>query len=86
MTSDRAKFKIKERHKLYYLCSNISVSLLAGQSNSLKQWKEIWGHCNIKDTLKLVTIVEGMKITDKTEFECDVCTKGKMTQFQNILS
>jgi len=31
-------------------------------------------------TLKLETVVEGMKISGKSDFSCDVCTMGKMTQ------
>src|SRR6218665_1549527 len=31
----------------------------------------ILGHCNVKDLLKLESVVDGMKITDKSEFQCD---------------
>lgn len=48
----------------------------------LKQWQEILGHCNISDAIKLEHVADGMKITDKTNFECDVWTK-KFTQYQS---
>src|SRR6218665_981184 len=35
------------------------------------------------DLLKLESVVDGMKITDKSEFQCDVCILGKMTQSFN---
>src|SRR6218665_3564526 len=43
----------------------------------------ILGHCNVKDLLKLESVVDGMKIRDKSEFQCDVCILGKMTQSFN---
>src|SRR6218665_889208 len=47
------------------------------------EWHMILGHCNVKDLLKLEFVVDGMKITDKSEFQCDVCILGKMTQSFN---
>ena len=63
-----------------YLCSSVSSS---GHACNLKRWHEIMGHCNVNDVLKLEHIVDGMKITGKTKFDCDVCTLGKLTQFRN---
>ena len=70
-------FDIRKSGKLYYLNS---VANCTGQSHSLKEWHMILGHCNVKDVIKLETVVEGMKISDKSDFQCDVCTMGKMTQ------
>jgi hypothetical protein len=77
---DGTKFGIEKRGKLYYLCSSKSSTQHAG---SLKRWHEILGHCNLSDILKLEGIVDGMQTTDKTKFDCDICTMGKMTQFRN---
>jgi len=52
-------------------------------AGDLKRWYEILGHCNIGDALKIEHVVDGMKITDKANFHCDVCTLGKLTQFRN---
>ena len=80
VTCDGTKFDIEKRGRLYYLCSNVTPVSHAGD---LKRWHEILGHCNIGDVLKLEHIVDGMKITDKANFHCDVCTLGKLTQFRN---
>ena len=77
---DGTKFDIEKRGRLYYLCSNVSP---ANHADNLKRWHEILGHCNINDVLKLENVVDGMKITDKTNFDCDVCTLGKLAQFRN---
>jgi len=44
--------------KLYYLNSVVNNT---GDSHSIKEWHEILGHCNVKDVVKLETVVEGMK-------------------------
>ena len=79
-TPDGTKFDIEKRGKLYYLCSSKSSMQHAA---SLKRWHEILGHCNTNDVLKLEGIVDGMRITDKTAFNCNICTMGKMTQSRN---
>ena len=54
------------------------------KTNPLRDWHEILGHCNyFKDVLALEGVVDGMKVVDKREFDCDVCVMGKMTQFRN---
>ena len=77
---DGTKFDIEKRGRLYYLCSNVSSMK---QSCNLQRWHEILGHCNTNDILKLENVVDGMKITDKNNFDCDTCILGKMTQFRN---
>ena len=37
------------------------------------------GHCNTKDILQLEKCTTNMKITNKNNFECETCLKGKMT-------
>ena len=41
------------------------------------------GHCNLQDILALENVVDGMKVSDKSDFNCDTCTLGKMPQFRN---
>jgi len=77
---DGTKFDIEKRGKLYYLCSSKSLMQHAG---SLKRWHEFLGHCNTSDVLKLESIVDWMPISDKTKFDCNICTMGKMTQYRN---
>lgn len=38
---------------------------------------------NIEDICKLEKVVTGMEITDKSCFDCDICTEGKMTAYRN---
>ena len=72
---DGTIFDINKSGKLYYLNS---VAANGGHSCSIKEWHMIFGHCNVKDILKLEAVVEGMKITDKstTQLKSDVCTIG----------
>ena len=78
-TKNDTKFKINKRGKLYFL--NLCKSKSAG--HSLEEWHALLGHCNKADVLKLENVVEGMTITDKKDFECEICCKGKMTQSRN---
>ena len=77
VTLNGTTFDIRKSGKLYYL-NNVANN--TGDSHSIKEWHEILGHCNVKDVFKLESVVEGMKITDKSDFSCDVCAMGKMTQ------
>eukprot|EP00795_Rhopilema_esculentum_P005613 gene5613-10823_t len=74
------KFNIKKSGRLYYLCSTV---LTKSTSHTLKEWHEIMGHCNSRDIIKLEGVVDGMKITSKDSFQCDICIEGKMTQYRN---
>ena len=78
LTSNNTDFKIKRQGQLYYL--NMCNGNAGKVSHSLKEWHAIMGHCNKNDILKLEKVVEGMKITNKDDFDCSVCIKGKMTQ------
>jgi hypothetical protein len=49
----------------------------------LKRWHEILGHCNFNDVLKLEGVVNGIKISSKADFDCQVCALEKMTQLLN---
>ena len=76
LRSSNTAFNIKRQGQLYYLnmCD-------AGKANrSLEEWHVIMGHCNKQDILRLENVVDGMKITNKADFECGICIRGKMTQ------
>ena len=66
--------------RLYFLNSVISSK---GASHSLKEWHEVFGHCNKRDMMKLTDAVVGMNIVDNADFECEICVEGKMTQHRN---
>src|SRR6218665_3695169 len=73
-------FYIRKSKKLYYFNY---VFDRGSNKHSLYEWHMTLGHCNVKDLLKLESVVDGMKITDKSEFQCDVCILGKITQSFN---
>ena len=80
VSSDGTVFDICKNGKLYYLNSIVNNT---SENRSASEWHRILGHCNRKDILKLEAVVNGMKIRDRSEFQCDVCTMGKMTQSFN---
>ena len=47
--------------------------------HSLEDWHKIMGHCNVDDILKLEENIEGMQITDKNKFKCEICPQAKMS-------
>ena len=79
-TPNGTSFQINLKGKLYYINT---INSDVRKKRSLKVWHETLGHCNQQDVLKLENSVEGMQITDKSLFQCDVCIEGKMTQFRN---
>ena len=50
---------------------------------SLEEWHKLMGHCNTNDIIKLEKCTKNMKITNKTNFDCETCIKGKMTVTRN---
>ena len=76
LRSYNTAFSIKRQGQLYYL----NMCDAGKASHSLEEWHAIMGHCNRQDILKLENVVDGMKITNKDDFECGTCIKGKMTQ------
>ena len=73
-------FNIAQKGKLYYINS---IKSSPCKEKSLEEWHQIMGHCNENDVLKLEGVVKGMKISNKDDFQCSTCVKGKMTQFRN---
>lgn len=80
ITQNGTVFDIKRKGNLYYLYNIRNENCTV---RSLQEWHETLGHCNIRDILKLEHVVKDMKITNKDNFECDVCIKGKMCKFRN---
>ena len=74
------KFNIEQHGRLYFIKSVMSEG---PKTRTLKEWHETLGHLNLKDCLRLESVVEGMKITEKTEFKCGVCAEGKMVEYRN---
>ena len=80
-TPDGTMFDIKKRGKLYYLNSAITDTRVV---HSAEMWHKILGHCNMKDIFNLEKISDDMKIVNPNKnFDCDVCTLGKMSQYRN---
>ena len=86
IAKDGTAFEVESKGKLYYL-NNVStdtdIPVQKKKSHTLQEWHRILGHCNVKDVLKLESIVEGMHISNKSNFECETCIMGKMTEYRN---
>ena len=84
IAKDGTAFEVENRGKLYFL-NNVSTcsDIQKKKSHTLQEWHSILGHCNVKDVLKLENIVKGMHISNKSDFNCETCVMGKMTQYTN---
>ena len=80
INDDGTVFDIEKHGNLYFL-NNVGSPKNA--SYSLKEWHQIFGHCNVRDILNLENVVDGMNITNKSKFDCGVCIEGKMAQYRN---
>lgn len=74
--SNGTTFPIQKEGKVYLLKSSYDSDI---SKLSLKDWHIIFGHCNTDDLLKLEKCVNGMVITEKSKFDCEVCNLSKMT-------
>ena len=74
---DGTSFDIVSRGKMFYLNDVTFVKRVL----DLQKWHQILGHCNTHDILKLEPIVDGMKISKKSEFQCEPCLVEKQSQF-----
>ena len=81
-SKDGTTFQFDEKEKLYFL-NKVTTGNKKKNSHTLQEWHNILGHCNVKDVLKLENVVNGMHISDKSEFDCETCILGKMTQYMN---
>ena len=68
--------------KLYYLNNICSPKKVM---HSLEDWHKIMRHCNVDDILKLKENVEGMQITDRNKFKCEICPQVNISQSRNRL-
>ena len=67
VTKTGTKFDIDLKNGLYVLTNyitNVSVTTV-NVSRSVENWHRVLGHCNKNDVLRLESVVNGMKISDK---------------------
>ena len=89
ITRNGTIFDIVIKDKLFYIkrapktSEKHMVNKLTDGKHSLEEWHSILGHCNKADAKKLASVINGMKITDFSDFECETCLLGKMTQHFN---
>lgn len=96
LSKDGTVFPIEAHEKLYYLrmksnnegCIEENLNDMMSRDKvklacDLKTWHEILGHCNMADVMKLQNVVEGMKVTDNSKMECNICTVGKFINSRN---
>ena len=81
-TKNGTTFELEDKEKLYFL-NKVTTGNQKVNSHTLQEWHIILGHCNVKDILKLESVVNGMHISDKSKFDCETCILGKMTQYTN---
>ena len=55
----------------------------SNRSENLQTWHRILGRCNTTDIKKLEKVVDGMKINDKGDFDCETCILSKQTNTHN---
>ena len=80
IASDGTKFPIHQQGRLYYL---YKFSSKEKRSESLQVWHKILGHCNLDDIVKLEGVVNDMKITDASKFDCETCILSKQANSRN---
>ena len=77
---DGTVFDTEKQGRLYYL-NNVKGK--NSVSHTAVEWHKILGHCNMKDILKLESVVDGMCISSKEIQDCETCSLGKMTQYRS---
>ena len=80
LTSNQTVFNIEKEGQLYFLNTSVQKSTA---SHTLYEWHILLGHCNKSDLLKLEENCVGMHISDKSDFDCEICTLSKMTDSHN---
>ena len=79
-------FKMFKSGKLYYLegaSKQNTDNISKVTSKSLQMWHNTLGHWNTADIIETEKCSQGMKITDKSKFDCSTCIEAKMTQVIN---
>ena len=82
ITGSGTTFDVKQKGKLFFVDRIKSVKSVK-KDNSLSTWHRIMGHCNKDDVIKLENIVDGMKIENKDNFQCEICILGKQQNTRN---
>jgi len=77
---DGTVFPIFQENRLYYLYKS---AVSSKRSESMQTWHRILGHCNTSDLSQLESVVQGMKITDQSKFDCETCVLAKQTNTRN---
>ena len=77
---DGTKFLIEQQGRLYYLYKN---SVIQSRSESLETWHRILEHCNANDITQLESVVQGMKISNHKNFDCETCILAKQPNTRN---
>ena len=67
---DGTVFDIEKQGRLYYLNNVKGKNSI---SRTAVEWHRILGHCNMKDILKLESVVDGMCISGKEIQDCETC-------------
>ena len=83
------KFPIEHKNGLYWLKntgSKTSLNSAREVQSDLQTWHRILGHCNVQDVKSLEGVVKGMKITDKSSFDCETCILAKQVNNTNKCS
>ena len=85
---DGTKFNIERHGRLYYIkafdnVASDKINKVHVRTYDVEKWHKILGHCNIRDVMELESVVHGMGIVGRKEFDCDTCIMGKMAQYRN---
>ena len=80
VTPDGTIFPIFQENRLYYICKS---AVNAKRVETLQTWHRILGHCNTSDISKMENLVQGMKISDSSKFECETCVMAKQPTTRN---
>ena len=86
-TRDGTIFPIETKSDLFYFNlpnSSTTVAITTTErSSSMELWHKVLGHINVADLLKTEEVVEGMKFSNKKEFDCSTCVVSKQTVTRN---
>ena len=79
-------FDINCETDLYFLQAyrvSSQTSTCVNAVRDLQTWHNILGHCNKDDVVKMQSVVDGMKISNRNDFVCEPCILGKHTETVN---
>eukprot|EP00794_Sanderia_malayensis_P005796 gene5796-6493_t len=79
ITPDRTTFQIQQHGRLYSLCKR---NINSERTESLQMWHRILGIVTLEDIKRLTKIVNGVKINDTNDFDCETCILSKETKIR----